>query len=933
MESPLAGKWPASQWRGGRGAPAIRRQAVWHAGYRGRGQIAPLRWWRIVGHNYPHGIRCGDLAGRSGTKLPFRGCLERQRPSRRLRHRGGANRPEGGFHYGAGVCRVHEGHESLMSSGGAAPAPATNLPVLASSFVGRARELGELADLLGQARLVTLTGPGGVGKTRLAIQAAWGRLDDSGDGVWLAELAALDNIGLVASAVAAAVGVAEAPDHPVLETLVDSLRTRELLIILDNCEHVIQSVMTLAAAILRTCGRVHLLATSREPLGVDGEHVYRVPPLPVQFGPLAGDEQPSADSEAVRLFMDRASTHQPGFQLDQASAVAVASVCRQLDGMPLAIELAAARLRSLSVCDIERRLDDRFRLLTGGYRSALPRHQTLQALVDWSYDLLTSSERAVFCRVSVFAGSFDLASAEEIAAADDVAASEILDIIASLVDKSLLQLEPSGSSVRYRLLDTMRHYALARLGERGDADGQNTRDRHAAVFLRLAASAARHLDKSAEATWRDRLEADNANLGAAFRHLTRQPGGGEELLSLAATLYPFSVTRGAIQEHLGMLRVALGHPGAQRPTAARARALLTTSTALVRAGGDRAEAEKLQRDSLGIARKLRDPSLTASILASLSTSIVIADSSPPAIAEAASLAEEAVSLMRSAGSADDLGRALRARSAVRSYAEEYEAACQDNLEASKLLRSAGNSRWLSRTLNNLASDEIALGRLDDAQRHLEEALPHAGGQSDTSDLAYVLGNLSLVHLLRGDTTAARGPALEALKNVHTDDKRALYAPTLYLALCHSAADQPETAAVLYGAVEGMGVTLEPLEIQLRDADYRMLAARLGAQKLHTKRAEGRALDSFEKVLVYALTASPSGPPASSALSGLARLSAREKELINLVAQGKTDAQIAEQLYISVRTVHSHLDRIRDKSGCRRRADLTRLALQANPGQP
>jgi predicted ATPase/DNA-binding CsgD family transcriptional regulator len=808
------------------------------------------------------------------------------------------------------------------------PALLHNLPLPVSSFVGRAGELGEITGLLSRSRLVTLTGPGGVGKTRLALQAAFSLLDGSGDGVWLAELAPITDPGLVAATVAAAVGVEEAPDRPVLQTLVHALRTRELLIVLDNCEHVIRSAMSLADAILRHCGRVHLLATSREPLGVAGEHVYRVPPLTIPGpGQPLGGEKPLRDYEAIRLFLDRASAHQPGFLLNDTTALEVASVCRQLDGMPLAIELAAARLRSLSVSEIERRLDDRFRLLTGGYRSALPRHQTLRALVDWSYDLLSPAERSVLRRISVFAGSFDLAPAEEIAAAEDVAASEVLDIVTSLVDKSLLQVEPCGTSVRYRLLDTVRDYAMARLAECDAADGQDARDRHAAVFLRLAASAAQHLEKPDEAIWRDRLEVENANLGAAFRHLAGRPGRGEDLLSLAETLYPFSVTRGAIQEHLGMLRAALDHPDTQQPTAARARALLTTSTALVRAGGDRCEAEELQRASLVIARSLGDPGLTASILTSLSTSVVITNHSSEAVAEASGLADEAVTLSRSGRSADQLGRALRARSAVYSYAEQYEAACRDNLEATGLFRSSGNGRWLSRTLNNLASDEIALGEFDDAQRHLEEALPYAAGESDTSDLAYVLGNLSLVHLLRGDPAAARGPALESLKNVRTDDKRALYAPTLYLALCCSAVGQFETAAVLHGAVDAMGVVLEPLEIQLRDEDHRELAAALGDHTLQNKLAEGRALESTEKLLLFAITSS--GPESSSApvSPGVAQLSNRERQLVALVAQGHTDAQIAERLYISVRTVRSHLDRIRDKSGCRRRADLTRMALQ------
>jgi predicted ATPase len=338
-----------------------------------------------------------------------------------------------------------------------------NLPGLATSFVGRVSELGDIKALLGQSRLVTLTGPGGVGKTRLAVQAAAELLDGAGDGVWLAELAVLADPSLVAAAVAAVVGVEEAPARPVLDTLVDALRTRELLLVLDNCEHVIGACASLADALLRACRGVRLLATSREPLGVAGEQVYRVPclalPTPEQ---VAGGEETLRTCEAVRLLIERATAHQPAFRLEESTTPAVISICSQLDGIPLAIELAAGRLRSLGIRDIESRLDDRFRLLTGGYRSALPRQQTLRALVDWSYDLLSGSEQSVLRRISTFAGTFDLAAAEEVAAADDVDAGEILDIIASLVDKSLVQLEVGSSPTRYRLLDTVRHYSASR---------------------------------------------------------------------------------------------------------------------------------------------------------------------------------------------------------------------------------------------------------------------------------------------------------------------------------------------------------------------------------------------------------------------------------------------------------------------------------------
>jgi predicted ATPase/DNA-binding CsgD family transcriptional regulator len=815
------------------------------------------------------------------------------------------------------------GHDFLLPGSLDDPVFPHNLPRQATSFVGRAGVLGEIRDLLAEARLVTLTGAGGVGKTRLATQVGSEMLTESCDGVWLAELAAFTDPGLVAPAVAAVVGVEEAPDRLVLETLLEALRKKELLLILDNCEHVVSACMSLADAILRTCGKVRLLATSRQPLGVAGEHLYRVPSLALPTADqLAGGRESLRTCEAVSLFVDRAVAHQPTFRLEESSGAAVVSICRQLDGIPFAIELAAARLRSLTVTDLERRLDDRFRLLTGGYPSALPRQQTLRALVDWSYDLLSDSERSVLRRLSTFAGTFDLAAAEEVAAAGDVDAAEILDVVASLVDKSLVQLEPGGSSSRYRLLDTVRQYAARRLSEGEPGDEQATRDRHAAVFLRLADSASQHLNKSDEAAWRDRLEADNANLGASFHHLAGQPARGDDLLTLAETLYRFSITRGAIQEHLGLLRAALDHPDAQQPTAARARALLATSSALVRAGGGRREARELQHASLKIARGLDEPGLTARILSNLSASIVMTDDSPSALAEASGLAEEAVTLSRSLGSPDDVAGALRARSAVHSFAERYEEACRDGLEAAELFRATGNRKGLSWVLNNLACDEIALDRLDDAQHHLEEALPV---ELDTSNIAFPLGNLALVYLLRGDPAAAREPALESLRSIQTDEKSVLCSSTLYLALYYSAAGDPGTAASLHGAVDGMALPLEPLDRRLREKDRHHLALVLGTEDFERRLDHGHSLKTLKQVLGYVTTnhsqISPEPP-------GMAWLSARERQLVTLVAQGLTDAQIAAQFYISVRTVRSHLDRIRDKSGCRRRADLTRLALQA-----
>jgi predicted ATPase/DNA-binding CsgD family transcriptional regulator len=794
-----------------------------------------------------------------------------------------------------------------------------NLPTHTTSFVGRSDELTEIGVLLGQARIVTLTGAGGVGKTRLAVKAATDLLAEWGDGVWMAELAALDDPDLVSPTVAAVAGVVEAPDRPVLDTLVEALRTRELLLILDNCEHVLEACRGVAHAIARNCPKVRLLATSREPLGVDGEYLYRVPSLSLPTSAdLAHGGQGAKDCEAVRLFVDRAAAHQPKFRLDESNMAATASICSQLDGIPLAIELAAARLRSLAVADIENRLDDRFRLLTSGYKSALPRQQTLRALIDWSYDLLDDTERRVLSRLSVFAGTFDLAAAEEVASTGDVSVSAVLDIVASLVDKSLVQCEPSGLSVRYQVLETVRRYAARKL-EDNPEDERATRDRHATLFLRLADSAAEHFERPDEAAWRDRLEADNANLGVAFHHLASRDRG-DDLLRLAETLYWFSNTRGAVQEHLGLLRAALEHPSAQRPTAARAQALLGAASALVLAGGRRQEARELQRASLTIARGLEQPCLSARVLASLSASIVMASSSPESLAEAFLIADEAVTLSRSACTADRLAGALRARSAVHSFAGRYEEAVRDGLEAASLFRVAENSKGLARVLNNLGCDETALGRLDDAQRHLAEALRYSAYA--TYNVSFVYGNLALVHLLRGDPGSAREPALEALRSIRSEERSVLSSSTLYLAMYYSAVGETATAAVLHGALDQMEPLREPLDRRMREEAREHLAHVLGSAAFERRLGEGRVIKTAEQVLTYVAAAHPQ--PAAEPAS-LAQLSKRERELLALVARGRTDAQIAAELYISVRTVRSHLDRIRDKTGSRRRADLTRLA--------
>ena len=340
----------------------------------------------------------------------------------------------------------------------------TNLAEPLSSFVGRDAEIGDVVKLLDTNRLVTLTGSGGVGKTRLAVEIGRSLISESPDGVWLVELATVSDPGLVASEVLSDLGISELPGKNAVETLVTVLSTQARVIILDNCEHIVGECAALAVEVLRRCPKISLMATSREPLRVGGEVIYRVPSLSLPPEDV-DDRTDLVNSGAVTLFMERAATQTPGFEPTDGEASLVASICRRLDGIPLALELATSRLRSMSLTTLHERLEDRFGLLTRGSRIDLPRQQTLRAMVDWSFDLLSDPERALFRRASVFVDGFDLEAVEGVCALDDIPDGEIADLLASLVDKSLVVAEPHGDEVRYRLQETLprvRHQPASR---------------------------------------------------------------------------------------------------------------------------------------------------------------------------------------------------------------------------------------------------------------------------------------------------------------------------------------------------------------------------------------------------------------------------------------------------------------------------------------
>ncbi len=819
------------------------------------------------------------------------------------------------------------------------PALRHNLPSQATSFVGRAAELAELRALLsGGSRLVTVVGPGGIGKSRLALQVAAEALDGNGDGVWLVELAPVADPELVARTVAAVLQVREEPGRPMLETLVDAVGDRYLLVVLDNAEHVLGAAAKLADAMMRSCPRACLLVTSREPLGIGGEHVFRVPSLAVPPADLAAPDRLAA-FESVRLFAERASMQRKGFALDDANAAAVAAVCVRLDGIPLALELAAARLGALSVPEINSRLDQRFRLLTGGSRTALPRHQTLRALIDWSYDLLNPEERMVADRLSVFAGGWTLEAAEAVTSGGDTGEWQVLDRLAALVDKSLVQAEEINGSTRYRLLETVRHYATERLALRAGSEPDETRAAHRDYYLALIETAGAHLRGPDEAVWLDRLDVEFDNMRAALAFSVADTGRAEPGLRLATGLRWFCHMRGHAGEVLEALTVLLERPDAQTPTQVRARALNASCHLLNHFGND-STIPALAGEALRIGRSLADAAVTADALSQLCWFRLERGDLPAARGQI----DEAVGLARTTGDPRLIADLLGRRAVFKGEAGDLDAAVADNQEALALSRAAGDNYRLAITLANLGVYELAAGELRAARAHLEEASTLAANLRYLNMSVGLCQNLGLVELIDGNPRNARSLFLNSLDTARITGVRSSYfhAALLGLALAAGADSDPAVGATLHGVAdehyERAGRVFEAAEAGLRDRDHAHLRASLGDAAFEAAYRHGRTLSHADAIALATAAAQPdpefaaavdvaaAGQATAESSAGL--LSDRERQIIVLLAGGATDAQIAERLFLSVNTVRSHLERIRDKTGARRRAELVRYAIRA-----
>jgi predicted ATPase/DNA-binding CsgD family transcriptional regulator len=808
------------------------------------------------------------------------------------------------------------------------PTLLTNLPAQVSSFIGRYTELAEVQALVGGSRLVTLTGAGGAGKTRLGLQVAAGLADGAGDGVWFADLAPLRDPDLVAVTVANVLGVRVEPGRPVLGSVVAAVGGRSLLVVLDNCEHVIDACAKLADALLRSCPNLALLATSREPLGIGGERVYRVPSMRT---PAEEDDTGTIwAAEAVGLLTDRAAAQGAPLAGDKETAEVAGRICRRLDGIPLAIELAAARLRAIPAAELEARLDERFAILTGGSRAGLARQRTLRAMVDWSWELLNPAERVVLARLSVFAGGFGLAAAEAVAAGPDVPAEEVLGHVGALVDKSLVQFGDTGADPgRYRLLETVRQYAAGRLDALGPAAATAARIAHRDYYLALAEAAAPQLRAADQAAWLDRLDAELSNMRAAiaFSQAQADPEPG---LRLAASLRSYWVIRGHATEGADVLRALLDAPAAQVATLPRARALAAAACLLGQTGGY-ATAEDYYHEALAMARAAGDEYLVADLVHDRAW-VLLRQGQPSA---ALPLIEQGLGLARHLGEPHPTARLLSVRAFAMYVAVDPAGAARDAAEALRLFRQAGDRLQAGAMLGNLGNVELSAGDLDAARGHLAESLDISRALNDRHGTIGATFYLGLAEYLGGSPDAAGALFAESLDLARRAGMKAHMAQALLgLALAGRGGADPDWSARLHGtadqALADLGHPLEPLEARLADADRQRLRAAMGEQAFDAEYAAGRALglesvaDQARQAIQAGRAAQPAGAPGSEPDAGISGqavmvLTPRELDVLKLVAQGLSNPDIARRLVLSEHTVKRHLANILRKLNLSSRA--------------
>jgi non-specific serine/threonine protein kinase len=716
--------------------------------------------------------------------------------------------PRRGFILDVPLATVESHRENRPSPAAAVKSRTHNLPVSLTTFIGRQQEITELSRLLPTTRLLTLTGAGGCGKTRLALEVARARLDRFPDGVWLVDLAPLSDPALVAQTVASVLDIRQVPNRSFIDTLVDQLHSRRLLLILDNCEHLIAPSAELADGLLRGVEGITILATSREALGIVGETTWRVPSLTVPDVHQGAGAIDLLQYEGVRLLAERAAAVDSRLKITRDNAGIVAEVCRRLDGIPLAIELAAARLRVLSIEQIHARLHDRFRLLAQADR--IGRQRTLEATVDWSYDLLSDAERLLLRRLSVFAGGWTLEAAEAVCGGDGIARDDVLDLMSRLIDKSLVLVEQdSDGQRRYRCLETVRHYGSERMQQTAEAD--TVRARHFSFFLELARRAEPELTKAAQLHWLNRLQLEHDNLRAALEWRLVAVPSGLEGLELALALHWFWMKRAYLAEAQNWLERAMAGSTAL-PKSRHAETLLALgNTAFFQGQFERARA--LLEEGATLARASGSPAIEAHVLGMLSLTML-----------------EGGDLEGAAGPAAASAAAAR----------------------------AANHPWLKVfALSYSGYAALHAGDIDRAGQLQEEALALLRTHGELWGMGIVLFDLGLLRLVQHRHAEARALCAEAIAiGQQFGDRRAIAWSLGVFAGADAAEGHALRAARLRGAMEGLldsvGAPVQPTyHTWVGDRLFGAVQQELGTEMYERTLLDGRAM-SVSQAIEYAM---------------------------------------------------------------------------------
>mgnify|MGYP001182131173 CR=1 FL=1 len=802
-------------------------------------------------------------------------------------------------------------------------APHTNFPTILSSFVGRERETGEITRRLASSRLLTLTGAAGCGKTRLALRAAEEISLQYPDGVHWVALARLSDSTLVPQMVAKSLHVAEQSGLPIIEGLLSALRDKHLLLVLDNCEHVLPACSQLVEHLLATTSTT-ILATSREPLNVMGEMLYPVTPLALPPDNLSVDD--IAQFDAIRLFIERARATVPAFELTVDNAGAVASICRKLDGVPLAIELASARVNVLTVEQIATRLDDRFSLLTAASPVTYSQHDTLRAALDWSHNLLNAPEQILLRRLSVFPGGCSLPMVETVCVGDSVEHERVIDLLSSLVSKSLIVADTlQRGEARYLVLETIRQYGQEKLMASGE--WSSLRDRHLEYVLHVTEETEPKLRGQYQQLWLDWLESEFANIRAALAW-SLESRNIEVGLRIVIALYQFWTIRDYVEEGFAWSERLLAEANESVSLAIRANTL-SYATNLAGFRGNTAAIERYRHNAILIAEKAGDKDKSALIWA-LNAQYFAAHTEGDHQTEF-TLAKRIIQLQREAGDAYLLAIALSTGSFTAMSLGKYSEARELLDEGLPMLRELGNPYRIAMALNFSGDLARCEGNYAQAQAAYEESIALLREINAVRDLASALHNLGHACLRLGDIRRAHAFFNESLAIHQTQGN----APGMTECLIGFAAlnivcDLLAAGVRLFSALVAIGgerIATAWAATKLEYEHYLALArAGLTAAEFEAEQAAGRTF-TLEQAVAYAQDVAQSAIAAQKASQQPDALTLREREVAALIAQAKSNDEIADELVLSKRTVEKHIANIRSKLGFSKRTEIVRWAME------